>query len=80
MCVYVCVCVCVCACVCVPRFSRSSPDVLFVNNSSYLPIHIIFERLEAVTVLNIWRVIRNDKSNNSDTNSLGPVYSAIATK
>ena len=36
----------------------------------YLPIHIIFERLEAVTVLNIWRVLRNDKS---DTTSLGPV-------
>ena len=27
----------------------------------YLPIHIIFERLEAVTILNIWRVIRCNK-------------------
>ena len=43
---------------------------LLVNNCGYLPIHIIFERLEAATVLNIWRVIRNDKS---DTTSLGPV-------
>ena len=41
-----------------------------VGHNYYLPIHIIFERLEAVTVLNIWRVIRNDKS---DTTSLGPV-------
>ena len=49
---------------------------------TYLYTYIIFERLEAVTVLNIWRVIRNDKSDNSDTTflALGPrASSAIAT-
>lgn len=33
----------------------------------YSPIHIIFERPEAITVLNIWRVIQCDPT------SLGPV-------
>ena len=31
-----------------------------VTSVYYLSIHVIFERLETVTILNIWRVIRSD--------------------
>ena len=44
-----------------------------IVKNNYLPIHIIFERLEAVSVLNIWRVIRCNICQNSELTSLGPV-------
>ena len=44
--------------------------------ADYLPIHIIFETLEAVTILKIWRVIPSEPS---ELPSLRRVYSAIAT-
>ena len=40
-------------------YSVPGPNSLW--HIGYLPIHIIFERLEAVTVLNIWRVIQTTK-------------------
>ena len=39
----------------------------------YSPIHIIFERPEAVSVLNIWRVKICNICQNSELTSLGPV-------
>ena len=35
---------------------------VLLQTNCYLPIHIIFETLEAVTTFNIWRVIPNEPS------------------
>ena len=55
---YLCLCVYVRWCLLsMPVCIRSLVSTIY-GITCYSPIHIIFERLEAVTILNAWRVIR----------------------